>query len=95
MAKEYAKKFYNSKQWQECRLSYLKSKGYICERCGELATTVHHKEHINANNIDNPNILTNFDNLEALCHECHNKEHERFKNKSRYNINADGTISIK
>ena len=94
VAKDYIKSFYNSRAWKSCRESYLKSKGYVCERCGGLATMVHHREYISVSNHTDPNILTNFDNLEALCYECHNKEHERFISKSRYKVNADGTISI-
>ena len=48
MAREFAKRFYKSKAWQECRASYLKSVGGLCERCYKKglivpATTVHHK----------------------------------------------------
>lgn len=36
---------------------------------------VHHKCYIDANNIYNPEVTLNFDNLELLCLDCHNKEH--------------------
>lgn len=36
---------------------------------------VHHKDYINKDNIYNPNITINFENLELLCMDCHNKEH--------------------
>lgn len=36
---------------------------------------VHHKEYINDINIHDPKITLNWDNLELLCIECHNKEH--------------------
>lgn len=35
----------------------------------------HHKVYITPTNINDPNITLNWDNLEALCQECHNKEH--------------------
>lgn len=75
MAKEYAKKFYKSKEWIKCRNSFMKSKNYICERCGGVAYIVHHKKHITPLNINNPNITLNWDNLQALCHNCHNAVH--------------------
>ena len=75
MAKEYAKGFYNSIQWIKCRSSFMKSKNYICERCGGLAKIVHHKEHITPMNINDVNITLNWDNLQALCLECHNSVH--------------------
>lgn len=76
--KEYtlqAKRFYNSSLWKRTRKNYLESVHYICERCGKPADIVHHRKHINLSNINNLNILIGFDNLEALCLNCHNKEH--------------------
>ena len=75
MAKEYAKSFYNSSAWIKCRNSFMKSKNYICERCGDMAKIVHHKKHISPLNINDPNITLNWDNLQALCIECHNVVH--------------------
>ena len=40
-----------------------------------LGYIVHHKSYIDANNIYNPEITLNFENLELLCLDCHNKEH--------------------
>lgn len=51
------------------------SKNYICERCGNTAVIVHHKTYITPNNINDPNITLNWDNLEALCATCHQHEH--------------------
>lgn len=79
MAKKYALSFYKSKEWIKCRDGFMKSKHYICERCGGLAYIVHHKKHITPNNINNPNITLNWDNLQALCLECHNKIHGNSK----------------
>lgn len=36
---------------------------------------VHHKIHIDETNYRNPNILLKEENLEALCNNCHAKEH--------------------
>lgn len=40
-----------------------------------LGDIVHHKCYINSKNIFNPNVTLNFENLELLCIDCHNKEH--------------------
>ena len=40
-----------------------------------LGYIVHHKCYIDANNIYDTSITLNFDNLELLCMDCHNKEH--------------------
>lgn len=36
---------------------------------------VHHKCYLDMSNIYNPEVTLNFDNLELLCMDCHNKEH--------------------
>lgn len=76
MAKEFAKKFYNSKRWRKTQEIYRQKKFGICERCGKPnGTIVHHKIHLNELNIEDDNIALNLDNLELLCIDCHNKEH--------------------
>ena len=77
MAREFSKAFYHSKEWVRCRDGYIRSRHYICERCGKPATIVHHKKFINPGNINNPEITLNWDNLEALCIDCHDQIHNR------------------
>ena len=69
--------FYNSKAWRRVSAAYMSSKHYICERCGKPAQICHHKKWLNENNVHNPEMALSFDNLEALCQECHNIEHGR------------------
>jgi hypothetical protein len=73
--KPWAEKFYKSKAWRDCREAFLQSKFFICERCEGAASIVHHKEYLTPENIDNPEITLNWNKLEALCQDCHNKEH--------------------
>lgn len=73
------KRFYSSTKWIRCRDVYL-SEHPLCERCLEAgrastAEHVHHKIELNINNYKDPMIALNPDNLEALCFECHQKEH--------------------
>lgn len=75
MAQDYAKSFYDSAAWRKTQRSYMVSRHYICERCGSLARIVHHKTYITPKNIHDPNITLSWDNLEALCMECHGREH--------------------
>ncbi len=77
MAQDYAAAFYKSNEWIKCRDSFMNSKHYICERCGGLAKICHHKTYITPQNINDPNITLNWDNLEALCQDCHTREHLR------------------
>ena len=69
----------------------MSSKAYVCERCGGVATICHHRKHLTATNITDPNIALGWDNLEALCQECHNLEHQ-LRNNLTY-FNEDGSIS--
>lgn len=81
MAKEYARSFYKSTAWIKCKQAYIKSVYGLCERCGKPGYIVHHKKHITPNNINDSNITFNWDNLEYLCLDCHNKEHRFNKEK--------------
>ena len=81
MAKEFARKFYSSKAWQECRNEYIKTVHYLCENCMRKgiykpAEIVHHKIELTPMNIDNPELTLGFDNLEAVCRECHSEYHD-------------------
>ena len=67
--------FYCSKKWRRVSAAYLSSKSYICERCGAPAVVCHHKKWLNDVNVHDPKISLDFENLEALCQECHNAEH--------------------
>jgi len=75
MAKDYARNFYNSKQWEQTQAAYMSSKNYICERCGDMARVVHHIKPITPYNINDVNITLNWSNLMALCHNCHQAIH--------------------
>lgn len=92
VAKGYAKQFYTSNQWENTRKAYLISQHYICERCGGYANMVHHKKHINPNNINDVMITLCFDNLEALCWGCHNKEHKHKEKNRNYKFDENGNI---
>ena len=95
MAREFSKKFYKSKAWEQCRHSYIKSVHALCERCGRPGRIVHHKIKLTSENINKPHITLNHDNLELVCLECHNKdefgEHKE-KSKSRYEFDKNGNI---
>ena len=73
--------FYSSEAWKRCRKAY-REKVILCERCLKRGlavpgTQVHHKVRITADNMDNPAVTLNWDNLELLCDDCHKAEHGR------------------
>ena len=53
----------------------MSSKLYTCERCGKPAQICHHKKYLDDVNVHDPSVALSFDNLEALCIDCHNAEH--------------------
>lgn len=75
MARDFAIKFYNSKQWKKCRESFKQSKFGICERCEQPGIEVHHKIYLSPYNINDPGITLSWSNLELLCESCHSKQH--------------------
>lgn len=86
--------FYKTGAWVNCREEYLKKVGGLCEIClskGMIvpAEIVHHKVHLNVENLYDPNISLCFDNLQAVCRDCHAKLHGKEK---RFTVRADGTV---
>lgn len=80
MHKHFAKKFYDSKEWQRCRESYISKVHGICEHCGDAGYIVDHIKEITPDNINDPNITLNHDNLQYLCLPCHNtKTFKKYK----------------
>lgn len=94
---DYAREFYSSTAWKNTRTAYAKSKGGLCENClsrgiykaGEI---VHHKIHLSPENINDPSVCLNFDNLELLCRDCHCMMHD--KKKRRYKVDDMGKVTI-
>ena len=77
MAKDWAKAFYKSAAWQDCRAAYIQSVFGLCEKCGRPGVIVHHKIYLTPDNITDPYITLSFENLELLCSSCHSIEHNR------------------
>lgn len=75
-------RFYNSMEWRTLSGKYTQDKGYKCECCGKIATEVHHKEPIQTESGWIRRL--DYDNLELLCVDCHNKRHERFQKRNKY-----------
>lgn len=93
--KEYAERFYKSKEWERCRLAFIATlKDKTCPRCKERkGKIVHHKKEITPNNITNPMITLNFDNLEYICQKCHTQEHLKDKStKNEVEFDENGNL---
>lgn len=69
-------KFYIWGVWKKTSKHVLKENHYECQRCKakgiiRQATVVHHKKYLR----EYPELALDYDNLEALCEECHYIEH--------------------
>ena len=96
--KDYAAAFYSSKAWKQCRASYMKKVGGLCEDCLAKgiftpAEIVHHCVEIDQSNINNPSVTLSFDNLRALCRPCHAAAHGA--RVRRYKLDELGRVTIK
>lgn len=96
--KEWARGFYKSSAWKHCRAAYAASVGGLCERClqrGQYTpgVIVHHKIHLTPENINDPSITLNWDNLELVCRDCHAELHD--ERQRRYKIDPNGGVTTR
>lgn len=73
------KQFYNSSEWRTLKEKKLQEEQYRCERCKKLATEVHHIKYIQQE--EGWELRLDYNNLEALCVDCHNYRHGRFQRR--------------
>lgn len=75
--------FYRSKDWRTMSRAKLQSAGYKCqaglEGCSRIAVEVHHVKPIQT--AEGWPLRLEWSNLEALCINCHNKRHDRGKQR--------------
>lgn len=96
--KDFARSFYSSKAWKDCRATYRKKVGGLCERClskgiyraGEI---VHHKIYLTPDTIKDPAVALSFDNLELVCRDCHAQEHDGLHR--RYAVDELGRVTAR
>ena len=93
----WAREFYLGKAWRACRRAYLAAKRWQCERCSTPdnpvpAKVVHHRQYITQDNINDPSVTLSWDNLQALCQDCHNEIHHARERGDRYSFGEDGAI---
>ena len=88
--------FYKTQAWKDCRTSYRKSVGGLCEEClrrgiYRAGVIVHHRIPLNAENVRDPSIALSWDNLELLCRDCHGEKH----NAKRYRVDEAGRVQVR
>lgn len=77
-------RFYNSAAWQVAREIKIREANGKCERCGALGEEVHHIIKLTTQNVIDPTVSLNQENLELLCKKCHNSEHKRFSKSQQF-----------
>lgn len=92
-------RFYKSKEWQKKKDKVLKEFHNECAWCKEkgrisLATQVHHIQYVKTH----PELALDeyyihkgkrYRNLVPLCHDCHDKAHERMKYRKNKQLNEE------
>ena len=96
MARDFAKDFYHSKAWHDCRTAYGASRRWLCEECYKQnkltpGTVVHHIIHLSPDNITDPAITLGWSNLELVCQDCHAKLHRL--GEKRFYCDEEGRVS--
>lgn len=95
MAKPFAKPFYKSKAWEQARSMALSRDNHLCQDCLKSgiitqAEEVHHIIELTPENINDPSINTDLNNLVCLCHACHTRRH--LTKEKRFSIDANGKL---
>lgn len=85
--------FYRSKEWRKLvkniKLERLNERGQvICSHCGkpivhEYDCIGHHIKYLTHENVNDPLIALNPDNVELVHHRCHNLIHKKMEHKER------------
>ena len=96
--KPYAEEFYKSQAWKSCRQAYMSMAAGLCEDCLKegrytAAEIIHHRVPITEENISDPSITLDFNNLKAVCRVCHAKAHGG--RQRRYIVDEMGRVTIK
>ena len=99
---EAIERFYTTRAWRKCRTAFLKDRGGLCEKClargiieagsKDRPLEVHHKIPLTAENVNDPNVALNWDNLQLLCKDCHEEEKDRVQ--KRWRCDALGHVRL-
>ena len=85
-------RLYRSDTWKIARAIKIANACGVCEECGAIGTEVHHIVHLTPENVTDPSVATNQENLKLLCNECHNKAHGRFEGRREYYFDDEGNL---
>ena len=88
MAQDWAKKVYNSQAWIDLRKTLIAERGSRCEHCGRVIpdtkdVIADHIVELTPDNVSDPMLSLNQNNVQLLCLDCHNLKHHRFSHNSQ------------
>ena len=78
--------FYNTRAWQRLRRQAIardNNECVFCKRAGRLTTKKLEVDHIKQVK-DYPELAWELDNLRTLCHDCHDKRHNRYQSTTKF-----------
>ena len=78
------RKFYRSNEWKLARALKIAATDGLCEKCGKVGEEVHHIKHLTQDNVSDPEVSINQENLILLCKDCHNEIHGRFSKATKF-----------
>ena len=85
-------RFYRSDAWKIARAIKIANACGVCEECGAIGTEVHHIVHLTPENVTDPSVATNQENLKLLCNNCHSHAHHRFGGRKEYYFDDEGNL---
>ena len=96
--RDFARSFYKSQAWKRLRNDIMKRDGGICRDCWDRgmltpAEEVHHIIPLTPDNISDPDIALNPENLVSLCRDCHKARHS--EKPIRYTVDEMGRVIIR
>lgn len=98
--KTWAKQFYHTAAWLSVRDNVLRRDMMLCQDCLKAgrytpAREVHHIIELTAENVKDPSVSLNPDNLVSLCHGCHQSRHRPGQEERRYTVDKFGRVEVK
>lgn len=106
MARDFARALYKSKKWEKLRAYCMERPvqmddgrvcpPLMCERCfdrvGALvpAEIAHHKRFVTPENVNDPEVTLNADNIMRVCRDCHARIHYPNDYRPRVTFDAQG-----
>jgi 5-methylcytosine-specific restriction endonuclease McrA len=85
--------FYKSESWKLAREIKIREANGQSERCGGIGEDVHHHIRLSVDNVRDVSVSINPMNLDLLCQDCHNKEHQRFSKEFLFHEEGNLTKS--